>query len=108
MRATLGLPDGVSATISSSMVATRAEMAAVVSGSRGEMTVESFIAPHGGGAIEVRLATGSRREEARPPSSFAHQLRAFVEAVRTGRPPITSGEDTVANARVVDALLAAY
>ena len=37
-------------------------------------------------------------------TSYAHQLDAFVDALRTGMPPPTGGSDAICNMRVIDAL----
>lgn len=97
-----------------------------VIGSEGSIIVDNFLAPHvsgkvsngeelktispdedqaGGGLVTIRTKDGERSTRYGLPSSHTFQLAAFAEAVRSGVPPITGGEDIVRNARVLDEIL---
>ena len=61
--------------------------------------------PHLYNRVVLRVG-GERRVERVPrrPTTYAAQLRAFVQAVTTGATVPTSVEDAVANMRVIDAV----
>ncbi len=68
------------------------------------MRVFNPIAPHLYHRLSVRKAAGVSRERVAGESTYTHQLRAFVEAVRGGTPMVTDARDAVANMRVIDAV----
>lgn len=53
------------------------------------------------------LRTGTKIQDIRVPTklTYACQLEAFRDAVRTGKQPVTNAEDAVANTAVIDAVL---
>lgn len=77
---------------------------AVVRGDRGEMRVLNPIAPQFFHRLRVRNDLGTRVERLTGDATYVYQLRAFAEAVRTGRPVPTGPQDAVANMRVIDAV----
>jgi predicted dehydrogenase len=107
MHAELAFADGVTASVSASLLTVRRLAPGVrVSGSRGTLAVDSPFHPHVYNRLAVRGDGGRRRVERVPkhPTTFAAQLRAFVRAVRTGEPVPTSAEEAIANMRVIDAI----
>jgi hypothetical protein len=104
-RAELSFPGGVQATIICDM---RGPMAArlKVKGAGGELTVINPLAPQAGHVIRLKVAGEIRTEAVERVTTYERQLAAFVRAVRTGEAPITSGQDTVAQMRVLDAIRA--
>jgi predicted dehydrogenase len=82
-------------------------MSARVVGGEGTIGVINPIAPQFWHRVSVRGSGGSRSERVRGPSSYAGQLRAFVDAVRLGTPFPTTADDAVANMRTIAAIYAA-
>jgi predicted dehydrogenase len=73
-----------------------------VRGDRGELRVLNPVVPHFFHRLTVRNDAGVRRERVHGDATYAHQLRAFVAAVRTGAPLPTGPADAIANMRVID------
>lgn len=76
-----------------------------VVGSAGRLVAVNPLAPHRGNRLEFHPIDGPTRtaEPIEGPSTYHHQLAAFVEAVRTRVPPPTSGAESVANMATIDA-----
>jgi predicted dehydrogenase len=105
MTARLRFPSGVAANVSCSMVkGTPFRSLLEVRCERGGITVENPIAPQYGYRLRVDAPTGERAETVAEGATFGYQLEAFAEAVLDGKRPITSGEDSVANLRTIDAI----
>lgn len=77
-------------------------MSARVVGDVGEMRVLNPIVPHLYNRLTVKTKAGTRRQSFPGESSYTHQLRAFVEAVQSGQPPLTDGKDGVVSMGVID------
>ncbi len=77
---------------------------AKVSGERGELYILNPFVPHRLHWLTVRTAAGKRRERFPGETTYTHQLRAFVQAVRGETTIPTDGVDGVANMRVIDAI----
>ncbi|MCP4003919.1 MAG: Gfo/Idh/MocA family oxidoreductase [bacterium] len=108
MEAQLRFPSGITARMYCAMLPETSRGATIkLSGSRAELEVVNPFAPHLG--HRVRLSTGSRtREESvESKTTYHHQLDAFIEAVRSAEPALTSGADSIANMRVIDSIYAA-
>jgi predicted dehydrogenase len=104
MTADFRFADGRTGRITCSLFsATLLRVNALVRGGRGEMRVFNPIAPHLYHRLSVRT-DATTRERVPGDATYTHQLRAFVDAARTRRPPPTDGEDGVANMRVIDAV----
>ncbi len=71
---------------------------------RGTVVAQNPLAPQFGYRLRVKTDTGERLETVAGGTSYGHQLEAFVDAVLTGKAPLTAGEDAVANMRVIDAI----
>jgi predicted dehydrogenase len=78
-----------------------------ITGREGVLEVENPTLPHLGHRLRVRSRTVQIEEEVAGATSYDHQLEALAEALRKGKAPLTSGEDSVANLRVIDAAYAA-
>ena len=79
-------------------------LAAGAEGDRGSMRVLNPLAPQFFHRISVRTPSGTRHERVGiKESTYEHQLRAFVGAVRDGAPTLTPPAESVANMRVIDA-----
>jgi predicted dehydrogenase len=73
-----------------------------VVGELGEMTVLNPVVPQFFHRLRVVNPTRSRTEHVRGDATYTHQLRAFVGAVREGKPFPTDGAHGVANMQVID------
>jgi predicted dehydrogenase len=107
-RAELVFADGRTGRITCSLFSsTLLRIEARVVGESGQLFVFNPLAPHIYHHLTVRTASGRRRERARGESSYKLQLRAFVQALRSGTPPSTDGRDGIANMAVIDAIYTA-
>ena len=103
MEAELSYPDGVSGTVTASMLSrTLLRIAATVHGERGSMDVVNPLAPHLFHRLTVRVGGRTRHEHVAGNATYWHQLQAFVAAIETGEPPVTGPADAVVNMRVID------
>ncbi len=71
-------------------------------GDRGELRVMNPIAPQRGHQLVVKTAAGEKAETVPGDTTFTHQLRAFVKAVRGEAKFPTDGAEGVINMRVID------
>ncbi len=71
-------------------------------GERGEFRVINPIAPHRGHQLTVNTGGGEKAETVPGDSTFTHQLRAFVKAVRGEAKFPTDGAEGIVNMRVID------
>jgi len=106
--ADLRFPGGASAEIICAMnldrgkAQRRYEASLTIEGTHGRLEVDSPTLPHLRNHLRVRGRVD--RDEVVPgQTTYDYQLEAFVDALRTGRPPLTSGEDMLGNMRVIDA-----
>ena len=60
------------------------------------LTIESALGPVGAGPVVIDCPPDT--------TTYREQLKAFCEAVRTGKAPLTSGEDTLETQRLLDAI----
>ena len=105
MDAQLRFADGRTGAITASMWSrTLLKLALRVQGERGELRVFNPIAPHFYHRLTVRTPSGTTRERVAGETTYACQLRAFVDHVRNGTPVPTGPDDAVANMRVIDAV----
>lgn len=104
MGAELAFAAGCSGRMTCALLSSRLLRAsASVYGSDGELYVNFPFLPHYFHHIAITARGRTRREQIRGTTTYSYQLRAFVEAVRTGVPLITSPTDAVANMRAIDA-----
>jgi len=71
-------------------------------GERGELRVINPIAPHRGHQLTVKTNAGEKSETVPGETTFTHQLRAFLKAVRGEAKFPTDGAEGVINMRVID------
>ena len=104
--AELQWPDGRAATLSSSMIEPdgRNDIRLSIYGSDGTMIVENPLAPQMGSSITVERNGQREVYEVDSSASYFHQLIAFRDAVSSGIPPITSGDDSIQTMEVIDAI----
>lgn len=76
-------------------------------GDQGELHVINPFLPHLFHLIRVKGKGGIRLERCPGDSTYAYQLRAFVQAVRGEAACVSDGRDAVATMRVIDAAYAA-
>lgn len=75
-----------------------------VRGEKGEMKVIGPFQPHWFHWMILRTSKGTRHEHIKGGNSYALQLRAFANAVRSGAPLSANPDDAVNNMRVIDAV----
>ena len=71
-------------------------------GERGEIRVTNPIAPQRGHQLIVKTGAGEKAETVPGDTTFTHQLRAFVKAVRGEAKFPTDGAEGIINMRVID------
>lgn len=105
MEAELAFADGRTARMSCSLLSTHLlRLSARVIGSEGELHVWNPILPQLWHRLTVQTRHGKRSERVPGESTYTHQLRAFVAAVREGASLPTGAADAIANMRVIDAI----
>lgn len=104
--AELHWPDGRAATLSCSMIEPNGEndIRLSIYGSEGTMIVMNPLAPQMGSSITVEREGTREVHKVDSSATYFHQLIAFHEAVTTGVPPVTSGDDSIQTMDVVDAI----
>lgn len=104
MEADLRFPSGLPAHIRCSIVEPgERTWYLVVEGQRGVLRVQNPLAPQEGHRLTAEFESGDRLDETyglRP--TYAYQLEAFLDAVHGVRPPLTGGDDAVANMATID------
>lgn len=105
MEADFGFADGRTGRILCALLSGRLFRAqAVVQGIEGDLRVTLPFLPHRFHSITVSRGEVTRHERLDGKSTYYYQLRAFLEAARSGTPPLTDAFDAVANMRVIDAV----
>ncbi|MEL0040233.1 MAG: Gfo/Idh/MocA family oxidoreductase, partial [Ilumatobacter sp.] len=109
IQAELRWPDGQAATLSSSMIEPdgRMDVRLTVYGSTGTMIAMNPLAPQNGASITIETDSGREVHEVDSSATYLHQLVTFRDAVASGVHPITSGEDSIQNMEVIDAIYTA-
>ncbi len=103
MRATFLYPDGSTGRITASLWSARLlSIGLHVVGEEGELRVLNYVLPHGYHRLSVRSGGVTTRERVPGETSYTHQLRAFLAAVRDGAPVLTTPRDAVATMRLID------
>jgi len=78
-----------------------------VYGSEGTMIAMNPLAPQNGASITIETDSGREVHEVDPSATYLHQLIAFRDAVASGVHPVTSGDDSIQNMEVIDAIYTA-
>jgi predicted dehydrogenase len=98
-------PSGVTGTVACSMMlpseVRELELTAV--GTLGTLTAYNPVLPQIGSTLVVDTGDGRREYAVERSTTYSHQLRAFRDAVATGIAPPTSGDEIIANMRLLDA-----
>lgn len=97
----LEFPDGVSGTASCSMMS-EASMSATVTGELGTLVSSHPFLPHEGNEFTITTTEGTRVETVTNESTYAYQLRAFVDAIQSGTPIVSDAQDAVATMSLID------
>jgi predicted dehydrogenase len=108
IEAHLEFPGGVVARVEASM-ADGVSLAStlMVEGERGRLHVDNLVFPAAGHSIVTEIDGVSRRRTVAGEETYDHQLAAVVEALTSGDPLPTEGDDPVGNMQVIDAIYAA-
>jgi predicted dehydrogenase len=68
------------------------------------MRVLNPLAPQFYHSLKIVRPGRTTRERVKGDASYTHQLRAFAEHVRGGKPMSSDARDAIANMRVIDAI----
>jgi len=99
----LELPGGVTAKMTCAMKKDSPLRATFMAcGERGELNVTNPIAPHRGHQLTIKSTSGEKTETVSGDTTFTHQLRAFVKAVRGEAKFPTDGAEGIVNMRIID------
>jgi predicted dehydrogenase len=104
--ASLVFPSGATAQISCCMdetISSEIDAQLKIVGTEGEMIARNPLQPEFGGELIIRTSSNSVREEFSG-ATFPHQLDHVVKQLSGAAPPLTGGQDAVANMRVIDAI----
>ena len=105
MRAELTFPGGVTAAVEASMVeGVPVRSALTLTGARGTLLVDNIVFPSSGHSIRLEIDGLPRISTVAGRTTYDHQLEAVLDALRTGAPLPTEGEDSIANMTVIDAI----
>lgn len=105
LTAELAFPSGASGRVRTSLWSWRLlSLRARVVGDRGELRVFNHTQPQPGfpHRVVIRTERGARRERVFGDTTYAHQLRAFRDAVRDGAPVLTPPDDAVVTMGIID------
>jgi predicted dehydrogenase len=105
MDAEFVFPSGVTGSMHTSM-APEEPFAATLSieGEAGSLWADNPMAPHNGHRITLRVGSTETTEQLDAPTTYRHQLVAFVAAVRSGARLPTGGSDAIDNMELIDAV----
>jgi predicted dehydrogenase len=87
-----------------SLIAEGLESRLVVEGEHGRIVSENPFLPQLGHSVETTVDGKTERQSFDRTPTYAFQARAFLEAVRARREPLTSAEDGAANMAAIDAV----
>ena len=105
LSAELLFPDGVTGTISSSLLEDVERQSATITGTRGTIRIEGFVKPQEGNSIAVTVdGVTTSHDVPGSPTSYEEQLAAIAAAVRDGAPLLTGTSNAVAQMQVIDAM----
>jgi predicted dehydrogenase len=103
METDLELGTGVTAKMICAMTTdSRIEAVFIARGDRGELRVTNPVAPHIGHQLSIRVGGDEKKETVPGDTSYTHQLRVFVAALRGEGQFPTDGAEGVVNMRVID------
>lgn len=106
MQAELAFPGGITAHMLTSMADhEKFNTSLRVEGQNGTLLVQNPLAPHNGHELRLQRGGEDHLEKVEGQgSTYWYQLRAFTDAVRTGKKLPTMGADSVHNMRLIDAV----
>jgi predicted dehydrogenase len=105
MRAELTFPGDVEATVACSMVdGVPLKSALTLTGERGVLTVDNIVFPSAGHSIRLEADGVLRVSTVAGRTTYDHQLEAVLDALRSGAPLPTEGDDPIANMTTIDAI----
>jgi predicted dehydrogenase len=103
LRAELAWPDGPTATIHCSMIASEARVGLRIRGTAGRVDVVNPLAPQRGASLTISTDAGTELIAVSTSTTYSHQLAAFRDAVVDGTPYPTGGADSIATMTLIDA-----
>jgi predicted dehydrogenase len=105
MKASLTFPGEVSATVECSMVeGVTLQSSLVLTGSSGTLTVDNIVFPSAGHSIRLERDGVPYVTTVAGRTTYDHQLEAVLDALRTGSPLPTEGQDSIDNMATIDAI----
>ncbi|MGN9908344.1 Gfo/Idh/MocA family protein [Phytohabitans sp. LJ34] len=108
MEAELAFEGGVTATVRADMVeGVPVRSALALEAERGRLLVENIVFPSSGHSIHLELDGVPRVSTVAGRTTYDHQLEAVLDALRTGEPMPTEGDDPIANMALIDAIYTA-
>lgn len=107
LNADLAYPNGLSATLESSMTHGVLDFSLRLVGSKGEAYAPAFLQPHLDDRIIITVGTNQRVEQMGARTSYTYQLEAFARLVRDGEPMATDADDAVITMQMIDDLYSA-
>jgi predicted dehydrogenase len=103
MEVDLELADGVTARMKCSMKKDAVLSASFMArGDRGELKVINPVGPHRGHQLTLKTGAGETNETVPGDTTYTHQLRAFVAALRGDGKFPTDGADGIVGMRIID------
>lgn len=102
--AELSYEDGSRATIRTSMVGDADARTLTASAANGHVRALNPLHPYEGNRLTWDVDGQAGEEEVDGPTTFAAQLESFVSVVEDGADQLVTGEDSIANMTVIDAL----
>jgi predicted dehydrogenase len=103
LRADLAWPDGPTATVHCSMIASADRIGLRIRGSAGQVDVVNPLAPQRGASLTITTDAGTEHVAVPTSTTYSHQLAAFRDAVVDGAPFPTGGADSIATMALIDA-----
>jgi hypothetical protein len=107
LAADLAYPNGVSASLVSSMTHGVEDFSLRLVGSKGEFYAPAFLRTHVDDRIIVTVGTDQRTERLGSRTTYTYQLEAFARLLRSGIPMATDADDAVVNMQMIDEIYVA-
>jgi predicted dehydrogenase len=97
---------GVPATLDTSMKPQRFGATATITGERGTLEIQNFVAPQIGCRFTVTVDGKSREEATAGPATYVAQLAELGDVLLRGKTPLITLEGSLANMAAIDAVYA--
>jgi predicted dehydrogenase len=98
---------GVPATLTCSMKPERFGATLKLTGDKGRMEIQNYLAPQMGCRFTVTVGDRERKEETEGPSTYVAQLSELGEVLLRGKPQLITNAGSLGNMTMIDAIYAA-